>query len=66
MKRSKRLKKKLAQYQCPKCNCKDGIVAHIFSGKIHKQVFVYCAGCKWEYELDMKRGNNGKEQPEVD
>ena len=50
MKRKKRLKKKLAQWQCPQCGCKDGVVAHIISGDIHKQRFVWCAGCKWEYD----------------
>ena len=52
---NKRIKKKVAQYQCPKCGCKSGVIAHLIDGKIHKQIFVYCSGCNWEYELQKKR-----------
>ena len=48
---NKRIKKKVSQYKCPKCGCKNGIVAHFIDGKINKQLFVYCSGCNWEYKL---------------
>jgi hypothetical protein len=50
----KRIKKKKAEYSCPRCGCRDGIVGHFQIGKKWKQLFLYCASkhCKWEYKLN--------------
>ncbi len=49
----KRIKKKKAQYQCPKCGCQDGIIGHFKQGKKYRQLFLFCASekCGWEYKL---------------